>query len=186
MTSIQDTDRARQVLIRALRAAFPHANMPVGPYERTADKLIADAAGSAYNQAILRQGLADLDALAGGDFVGLSNDEAYQLLKGIECTVFFGYLRLFTSVALYDDADLWQTLGYEGSSFEHGGYLHRGFNDLDWLPEPRVTLYEGPATFVPIAAGSIGTGSIGAGSIGAGSIGAGSIGANKTTTKTGA
>ena len=75
-----------------------------------------------------------------------------------------------------------QALGYEGSSFEQGGYLHRGFNDLDWLPEPRVTLYEGPATFVPIAAGSIGTGSIGAGSIGAWAVDR----ANKTTTKTGA
>ena len=34
---------------------------------------------------------------------------------------------------------LWPKFGYEGSSFEHGGYLHRGFNDLDWLPDPRVT-----------------------------------------------
>jgi hypothetical protein len=139
------------VLIRALQAAFPHANVPRGPYERTAGKLIADAAGSAYNQAILRQGLADLDTLAGGDFVGLSNDEGYQLLKGIDRTAFFGYLRRFTTVALYDDPEVWEALGYEGSSFEKGGYLHRGFNDLDWLPEPRVTLYNGPATFVPSA-----------------------------------
>ena len=69
MSSTQDTERARQVLIRALQAAYPHANVPRGPYERTADKLIADAAGSAYNQAILQQGLSDLDALADGDFV---------------------------------------------------------------------------------------------------------------------
>jgi len=157
MTASQETDRARQVLIRALRAAFPHANMPVGPYERTADKLIADAADSAHNQATLRQGLADLDVLAGGDFVGLGDDEAYQLLKGIERTAFFGYLRRFTTVALYDDAELWQILGYEGSSFEQGGYLYRGFNDLDWLPEPRVTTYQGPATFVPIAPATIQT-----------------------------
>jgi len=31
---------------------------------------------------------------------------------------------------------LWQVLGYQGPSFELGGYLNRGFNDLDWLPEP--------------------------------------------------
>jgi hypothetical protein len=26
-------------------------------------------------------------------------------------------------------------LGYEGPSFDKGGYLERGFNDLDWLPD---------------------------------------------------
>jgi hypothetical protein len=151
MTSTQNTDRARQVLVRALQAAYPHANVPRGPYERTADKLIADAAGSAYNQATLQQGLADLEALAGGDFVGLSNADGYKILKRIESTPFFGYVRRFATVALYDDPDVWAALGYEGSSFEKGGYLHRGFNDLDWLPEPRVTRYEGPVRFVPIA-----------------------------------
>ena len=90
MTSTQNTDRARQVLVRALQAAYPHANVPRGPYERTADKLIADAAGSAYNQATLQQGLADLEALAGGDFVGLSNADGYKILKRIESTPFFG------------------------------------------------------------------------------------------------
>ena len=151
MSSTQNTDRARQVLIRALQAAFPHADVPRGPYERTADKLIADAAGAPYNQAILQQGLADLDALAGGDFVGLSNADGYKILKRIESSPFFGYLRRFTTVALYDEPEVWQALGYQGSSFEKGGYLHRGFNDLDWLPEPRITRYEGPVKFVPIA-----------------------------------
>ena len=41
-----------------------------------------------------------------------------------------------TVVALYDDHEVWDLLGYEGSSFEKGGYLHRGFDDLDWLPRP--------------------------------------------------
>jgi hypothetical protein len=36
--------------------------------------------------------------------------------------------------ALYNQPDLWAKLGYEGSSAEHGGYIHRGFNDIDWLP----------------------------------------------------
>lgn len=150
MTSHQDTDRARQVLIRALQAAYPHANVPRGPYERTADKLIADAAGNPFNQTTLAQGLADLDALADGDFVSLSNADGYKILKRIESTPFFGYVRRFATVNLYDDPETWQALGYEGSSFDQGGYLTRGFNDLDWLPEPRITQYDGPVKFVPI------------------------------------
>jgi hypothetical protein len=30
----------------------------------------------------------------------------------------------------------WAHFGYEGSSFEKGGYINRGFQDLNWLPEP--------------------------------------------------
>lgn len=150
MTSTQDTDRARQVLIRMLQAAYPHANVPRGPYERTADKLIADAAGNAFNRPTLEQGLADLDALADGDFVGLSLADGYTILKRIESTAFFGYVRRFATVNLYDDPETWAALGYEGSSFDKGGYVGRGFNDLDWLPEPRITEYDGPVTFVPI------------------------------------
>lgn len=41
-------------------------------------------------------------------------------------------------MTLYDDAEAWDALGYEGESFDKGGYIHRGFNDLDWLPEPRI------------------------------------------------
>jgi hypothetical protein len=150
MTSSQETDRGRQVLIRALQAAYPHANVPRGPYERTADKLIADAAGNPFNQTTLEQGLADLDALADGDFVGLNNADGYKILKRVENTAFFGYVRRFATVNLYDDPETWAALGYEGSSFDKGGYLTRGFNDLDWLPEPRITAYEGPVKFVPI------------------------------------
>ena len=46
-------------------------------------------------------------------------------------------------VALYNDQETWETLGYEGASFDQGGYVNRGFNDLDWLPDPRITEFGG-------------------------------------------
>jgi hypothetical protein len=42
--------------------------------------------------------------------------------------------------SLYDDREVWSLLGYEGPSFAQGGYLKRGFDDLDWLPDPPLTL----------------------------------------------
>ena len=51
---------------------------------------------------------------------------------------------------LYDDPEVWAALGCEGSSFDKGGYINRGFNDLDWLPEPRIEEYDGPVKFEPI------------------------------------
>ena len=36
---------------------------------------------------------------------------------------------------LYNDPQVWEKLGYEGPSAEQGGYLSRGFDDIDWLPK---------------------------------------------------
>jgi hypothetical protein len=57
------------------------------------------------------------------------------LLQGIEQTDFFKNLRSDLVVSLYNQKELWPKFGYEGSSAEHGGYIKRGFNDIDWLPK---------------------------------------------------
>ena len=36
-------------------------------------------------------------------------------------------------LSLYNNPDTWPKFGYEGSSAEKGGYINRGFNDIDWL-----------------------------------------------------
>ena len=57
------------------------------------------------------------------------------LLQGIEQTEFFKKIRSDLVVSLYNQEELWPKFGYEGSSAEHGGYIKRGFNDIDWLPK---------------------------------------------------
>jgi hypothetical protein len=57
------------------------------------------------------------------------------LLQGIEQTDFFKNVRSDLVVSLYNQEELWPKFGYEGSSAEHGGYINRGFADIDWLPK---------------------------------------------------
>ena len=57
------------------------------------------------------------------------------LLQGIEQTDFFKKMRSDLVVSLYNQKELWPKFGYEGSSAEHGGYIKRGFADIDWLPK---------------------------------------------------
>src|SRR5258708_15983297 len=57
------------------------------------------------------------------------------LLQGIEQTDFFRKVRSDLVVSLYNQEELWPKFGYEGSSAEHGGYIKRRFNDIDWLPK---------------------------------------------------
>jgi len=48
----------------------------------------------------------------------------------------FEKVRSVEIVALYNNEEVWKTFGYQGASFRFGGYLHHGFNDLNWLPDP--------------------------------------------------
>ncbi|WP_204249208.1 hypothetical protein [Frondihabitans sp. PAMC 28766] len=150
------TDEARSTLIRVIRVAFPHDSFPDGPYERTADTILAAAAESTWFRVALTQGLLTLAHLAGGDFRDLDEEAATSVLRRIETTEFFGFIRRTTVLNLYDDPEVWEAVGFEGPSFDKGGYVNRGFNDLDWLPDPRIETYEGEplkeiADSVPLA-----------------------------------
>jgi len=136
------TDQARRTLVRVLRVAFPHSRASDGPYERTADTIIDAARQSPWSLTTLTQGLRALDSVSTGTFLDLDDAAALAVLRRIETTDFFVFVRRLAVLHLYDDHELWDVLGYEGPSFDKGGYLHRGFNDLDWLPEPHL---ESPA-----------------------------------------
>lgn len=132
------SERDRSTLVRVLRVMFPHDSFPDGPYERTADAVVAAAEADPRMLAQLVQGLHDLDVLRGTPFVELSDDVALTVLRGVQDATAFASVRGVAVARLYDDHEVWDLLGYEGPSFEYGGYLNRGFNDLDWLPEPRI------------------------------------------------
>ena len=146
---------ARTNLVRLLRAAYPHPNFPDGPYERTADTILAQVDESLWHRLALTQGLESLDAAAQNSrqrpFADLADDEALALLRGIEDAEFFTFVRGVTVVTLYNDHEVWDLLGYEGESFSKGGYVDRGFDDLDWLPNPRIEEYDGPEQLVEVA-----------------------------------
>jgi hypothetical protein len=60
------------------------------------------------------------------------------VLRGADGTPFLTAIVDSVVVTLYSDPEVWELLGYEGPSFDKGGYIHRGFDDLDWLPDPRI------------------------------------------------
>lgn len=132
------SDHERLTLLRMLRVMFPHESFPDGPYERTAKAVIEAAAESPRTLAQLLQGLRDLDRLRGQPFVELDAGVSLTVLRGIQDAPFFTSVLGTASVKLYDDHEVWELLGYEGSSFDKGGYIDRGFDDLDWLPDPSV------------------------------------------------
>lgn len=128
------------LLARMVRVMYPHASFGDGPYERTATAIFKAAECSPAVKIAFASALHDL---AAAGFVDMDDTQAYQHLKSLETTAFFKLARSTAVVTLYDDPEVWKILGYEGPSFDKGGYINRGFNDLDWLPEPRVEEYTG-------------------------------------------
>ena len=123
-----------------IRVMYPHSRFPDGPYERTATAVIDKANASPAKALMLRSGLNELRS---NSFVSLSDNAATKYLESIQSSEFFQHVRGTTVVALYNDHEVWELLGYEGPSFDKGGYINRGFNDLTWLPDPRITEYSG-------------------------------------------
>jgi hypothetical protein len=115
------SEETAQAIVRAARAMYPHDALPDDVYRRVADKLAESAAGDAEAAKTIEDGAAAL-----GDGSDLSS---------IEGTPFFELVRSTAVVEVYSDQRTWELLGYEGPSFDKGGYLERGFNDLDWLPD---------------------------------------------------
>jgi len=129
----------RKMLSEMLRVLYPHQSFGTEIYQKAADAVIAASEASPAQKLTLQSGIKELD-IAGFD--KMDPKSATNYVKSIEGNAFFAAVTGPGLVALYSDHDVWKILGYEGASHHLGGYVNRGFDDLDWLPEPRITEYE--------------------------------------------
>ena len=129
-----------KTLVKVARDIYPH-DMLVDSYYITAIKpWDGKAAKDPAVKAMIEGGVIRLDQDARDQHkvpyaeVKWEADRV-RLLQGIEHTEFFKTVRGDLVVSLYNQKELWPKFGYEGSSAEHGGYIKRGFADIDWLPK---------------------------------------------------
>jgi hypothetical protein len=124
-----------RALLRLARHLYPHDRMEDAVYAMVVKALDRDAADAAVRQ-LLAEGVGALDRAAGGSFLAAGGDRQLVAVKAIEGSPFFSKVRGTCVTALYDNPLAYAHFGYEGSSWDKGGYLERGFNDLRWLPSP--------------------------------------------------
>jgi hypothetical protein len=118
------------------RTLYPHVALPDSVYARVPAKIDEAAREDAAQAQTVNDGVADLDGRGDQPFVERSAEQQLADAKAIEGSDFFELVRSTAVVEIYSDPQTWTLLGYEGPSFAQGGYLNRGFNDLDWLPDP--------------------------------------------------
>ena len=115
---------------------FPHNGLGDSVYEEAVANAFALAAEDPAAQGLLASAEEALDAAvaAGGWY---DADESAQLaaMTAVQDEAFFAAIRNLFMFTLYTHKECWKAIGYPGSSREYGGYLERGFDDIDWLPE---------------------------------------------------
>lgn len=111
------------------------------PHDHVADQYYA-AAVKGYDSdetaQIIESGVASLDAAARGRGFGRYLDVGWErdrvdILRAMEEGEFFQRIRGGLVTGLYNQKAVWPLFGYEGESYSKGGYIDRGFNDINWI-----------------------------------------------------
>ena len=125
-------------LVSIYRTMFPHGTVPDQFYEHVVRKLDDQAVQNQNLPRLLSEGVEALNGQTGSAWIGLSEEARLEALKRAEQTPFFQRLRSDFVVYFYSNPAIWPLFGYEGPSNDQGGYLHRGFNDIDWIKKDEV------------------------------------------------
>jgi len=125
-----------ETLLAMVRATYPHDTLADVYYAKVVGDLDAQAAKDKGLAKMIAGGVATLDKAMKMKFVDLSAGNRLKVLKAVETGAFFQKVRGTTVVSLYNQPLVWRHFGYEGPSYKFGGYIHRGFDDLNWLKQP--------------------------------------------------
>ena len=125
-------------LVQMARDVYPHDRFGDELYAAAVKEHDTKAAEDSEHKMLIESGIATLDAEARSQGkTGYLNvgweSERLDILKSIEASDFFQTVRSGLVVGLYNQEAVWALLGYEGPSYQHGGYIKRGFDDVNWV-----------------------------------------------------
>ena len=120
------------MLVHMARATYPHAMLDDAIYGKVVSALDEKASADPALLKNLQSGAATLKEKK---FDTLDEAAQAAVLKEMEATAPFQAVRGECVVGIYNNPDVWKVFGYEGASAELGGYINRGFSDIDWLQD---------------------------------------------------
>ena len=129
------TPETYAALVQMSRDLYPHDQLEDKFYAAAVDALDQAAASDAAAKAMLEDGVAELEHGRRRLPTTPSSAEADRvaLLKESEASPFVQKLRGNLVTGLYNNKEVWPIFGYEGESASKGGYIDRGFDDVNWL-----------------------------------------------------
>jgi hypothetical protein len=127
-----------RTLVLMARDIYPHDRL-ADRYYATALKGYDEAAGGDEElKKLIESGVAALDDTAKAAHGTPYAETAWEadrvaILRTMEGDPLFQKVRGDLVTGLYNNPEVWPLFGYEGESFSKGGYINRGFNDIEWL-----------------------------------------------------
>ncbi len=125
-------------LVQMARDIYPHDTIADKYYAIAVKAHDTKAAEDDDHRTMIEDGVASLNAIAAArghqSYLATGWEaERVDILRELEDGTFFQTIRGGLVVGLYNQKDIWPVFGYEGESFSKGGYVNRGFDDVNWL-----------------------------------------------------
>lgn len=130
-----------QTLVQLARDIYPHDHLADRFYAAAVATYDEKAGADAALKKLIEDGVAGLNSAAQAKHktpyakVGWEAQRV-ELLRAIQDGKFFQTVRGNLVTGLYNNPEVWAKFGYEGASADKGGYLDRGFSDINWLDSP--------------------------------------------------
>ena len=127
-------------LLRMSKDIYPHEKLlDDKPYLAVIKSVIDGSKKTDPSIAVIVDGVQNLNerakSLHGVPYAQIRSEGARTgILRIIQDTPFFSAFHNGLKFGLYNDPELWPLFGYEGSSWQKGGYINRGFSDATWIP----------------------------------------------------
>jgi hypothetical protein len=125
-------------LIQMARDIYPHDHLADKYYAKVIEGYNAAAAKDAKLKSMIQAELKKINDAAkkkyGSEYKNINRElERVDILKANTSSPLFGKLRGDLVTGIYNNQEVWPKFGYEGASADKGGYINRGFNDINWL-----------------------------------------------------
>ena len=132
------TPETMRTLVVMARDIYPHDRLADRYYAVALKGYDAAAAEDASVRQVVEEGVAYLDAAAQAAHgvpyaqVGWEEDRV-AILRQSQDKPLFQKVRGDLVTGLYNNQEVWPLFGYEGESASKGGYIARGFDEIEWL-----------------------------------------------------
>jgi len=131
----QSADGNASELARMARLLFPHDGIADAVYAEIIDGILSDAANDVSTMDMLNEAVMALNAAQKGDWFEASENDQIAAMHAVEHEAFFAAILGNVQARFYNHPKVWELIKYPGPSVQFGGYVDRGFDDIDWLPE---------------------------------------------------
>lgn len=133
-------DAQKLMLLRIARDIYPHETLlDNAPYQAVIDSILGEAGKDDKVAKMVADGLADVNARSQNvykvNYVDIKEPMKREgILRQIELTDFFQKIRGGLLFGLYNNKALYPKFGYDGSSWEKGGFINDpSFGKVDWF-----------------------------------------------------